>query len=126
MPCVFGRHPFALKNMAEMAATIGAYNFGAAHAQGVIHMPQHCSGKFVVEGRPAATAVKLVGRAVQRRVAAPANIYAAGFVIPILAGEGALGAFFSDHVFFFRCQFIPVSLMVIHKCFFTREGKTKT
>lgn len=42
MAGVFGRHPFSLKYMTQMPATVGAADFGALHAEGVVAVPDHC------------------------------------------------------------------------------------
>lgn len=112
MPHVFGRKPLALKHVSKMPLASGAKYFDAAHAKGVVRLTHNGPGDLIVERRPSATAIKLVRRAIQRRVATATDIQADAFVIPILAGKSALGPFVCDHVFFFRRELIP--LWIVH------------
>ena len=64
MSGVLRRHPFPLKYMAQMPATVGAKDFRALHAEGVVAVPDHRPRYFVIKGRPPATAVEFVRRTV--------------------------------------------------------------
>ena len=101
MPRVFGRKSLSFKDVAEVSAAIGAHDFYPFHAKRNIGMTDDGTGYFVVERRPTAAAVKFIGRLVQWGIAAPADVCACGFVVPIFAGEGAFSAFLGNHIFLF-------------------------
>lgn len=108
MPGIFLRHAFAFEHVAEVAAAIRADDFGAFHAEGVVFLADNGAGDFIIERRPAAAAVELVGRAVKLGVAAAADVGAGGFVVPVFTGESAFGAFLGDHVFFIGGEGVPL------------------
>jgi hypothetical protein len=108
VPGVFGRHPFAVKHMPQMAFAIGADDFDAPHPESIVFVANDGTGYFVVERRPAATAVEFVARTVKRCVASAANIRTRRFVIPIFAGKCPFGAFFGNYMRFFGAEVIPV------------------
>jgi hypothetical protein len=114
MPRVFGRKPLSFKNMAEMSAAIGAHDFHSFHAERNIGVADDSARNLVVERRPAAAAVKFVGRLVQRGVAASADVRACGFVVPIFASEGAFGAFLGNYILLFWREGIPIFTVVFH------------
>jgi hypothetical protein len=108
VPGVFGRHPFAVKHMPQMAFAIGADDFDAPHPESIVFVANDGTGYFVVERRPAAAAVEFVARTVKRRIASAANIRTRRFVIPIFAGKCPFGAFFGNYMRFFSAEVIPV------------------
>ena len=114
MAGILGGHPLAAKDVSQVTAAVSADNFRSTHAQRMIGMPYYGSRDLIVERRPSASAIELVGRAVEWRVAPAANEHPGSLVIPILAGESALRSLLGDDVFFLRCQFIPIRLIDIH------------
>lgn len=101
--------------MAEVSAAVGAHDFYPFHAERIVGVANDGAGNFVVKRRPAAATVELVGRLVERCVAAAADVGAGGFVIPVFASEGAFGAFLSDDVLFLFGEGIPVLAVVFHE-----------
>jgi hypothetical protein len=65
---------FALENMAEVAATVRAHDFGAGHAESLVLVASYGSGDAVEVGRPAAAGLELVGRLVKWSVAGGAGV----------------------------------------------------
>ena len=113
MPRVFGSFLLAVKYMAEVTAAILADDFRAA-AIGV-GVAGDGVGQFVVEARPAAAAVELVLRPIERSVATTTDIGALGCPVVVLAGEGAFGPFVDDHVGFFVVQRVVLRVLTIHR-----------
>ena len=108
---VFFGQAFADKNMAEVAAAIGAEYLGAPPV-GVCFFAYR-TGYFVIESRPTAAGVELVGRAVQRRFAPPADVFACGKMLVVLARKWALCAFVFDDPFFFRAELVPAFFWLV-------------
>ena len=106
MPGVFGGKPFSVEDVAEVAVAVIAENLGAAPVG--VGFAAHGTRYLVVETGPTAAAVELVGGAVERGVAAAADVRAGSFMQVILAGEGHFRAFPEDYPFLFRGERIEV------------------
>ncbi len=98
--------------MAEVAAAVRALDLGA-HAVG-IGQPVHRARDLLVERGPAAVRVKLVVGAIERGVAAPADVGAGRVEVVVLAGEGPLGALPLDDIAFFFGQFVVFRVRHAH------------
>ena len=109
MPGVLRGKPFPLEYVAQVGLAIAANDLYPVSIR--IRDPRYGSGYFVVEAGPAAMGVKLSGRVVQRRVAAPAHISTLLLVPVKFAGAGEFSAFVHDHPFFFRAQFIVLAFI---------------
>ena len=72
MPRVFGGEAFAFEDMPQMGPAGGADDFRPVAVR--IGAAEHGAGHGVVKGRPAASGVELVARAVERCAATPAGI----------------------------------------------------
>jgi len=92
------RVPFALEDVAQVAAAVGAHDLGARHAQGAVFVAGHGAWDAIEVGRPAAARLELVVGLVERGVA-PGTVVDAlvGEVLVVLSREGALGAFLPEH-----------------------------
>lgn len=92
-----GLVPFALEDMTQVAAAVGADNLDAQHAQRTVRVPGDGAGDAVVVGGPATAGLELVVRLVQWCIAAGAGVDARlRCVLVILAGAGRLGSLFSE------------------------------
>ena len=87
------------EDVAKMAVAAGAANLRSNHSVGAVLMEGHFLGiGRLGEARPAAAAVEL-GPAVEQKLAAAGAAIPARFVIvPIEAGESALGAALAKHL----------------------------
>ena len=84
---------FALEDVAEMAAAVGADDLGPRHAEGVVLMARHGAGDAVKVCWPATARLELVVGLVQRRLTAGAGVDTrVGEELVVLAREGRLGA----------------------------------
>lgn len=108
MARVLCRQALPFKHMAEVPLAVGTNDFHALHAQRVVGMPQNGPRDFVVERRPAATAVKFIGSMVKRGLTTTAYKNTIAFVVPIFARKGPFGTLFGDHVFFFGGEAVPI------------------
>src|SRR5690348_5500686 len=85
--------------MPQVPAAALARHFRAHHAVGLVHVLLDLRLRSRLgEARPAAARVELLARAEQFLAAAGAAIRALGMVVPILAGESALGPLLAQHV----------------------------
>jgi hypothetical protein len=83
----------ALEDVAQVAATVGADNLDAAHAEGPVLVSCNGSGEAVKVGRPAAARLEFVVGLVQRSVAPGTRVDALfGVVLVKLATAGSLGS----------------------------------
>lgn len=99
---VLGREALVQEDVAQVGAAAGAGDL-RTHAVG-IGGAAHGPGDLVVEARPAASRVELVGRAVERRAALAADVGARLAVVVELSGEGGFGSLLFDDPFLFGCQ----------------------
>ena len=111
MPHIFFRHTLAFEHVAQMAATIGANDFHPFHAERMVGLADDSARDFIVERRPAAAGIELVGRAVQGRIAAPADVGTRSLVVPVFAGKRPFSAFVGNDLFFFGRQRVPVRML---------------
>ena len=98
--------------MAEMRTAAAAYDLGSHHEVAVIPFFFDAGGRnWCVEARPARTGV-IFGLRFEERLTARGAAVLSGFVeVVVLAGEGALGAFFAHYaVLFGRERFFPFSI----------------
>ena len=79
MPGILRRHVFAFENVAEVGTAVGAEYLDTATVG--ISFATHCAGYFIVKAGPATEGFKLVIRAVERRIAAFADVKAFCLVI---------------------------------------------
>jgi hypothetical protein len=114
MPGIFGCHPFSFKNMAEVATAMCAHDFGPFHTESVVGVTKDSAGNFIIEGRPSAAAVELVGGVVQRCVAPAANKSACRFKVIIFACKSPFRTLVDDDLLFFGCERIPVLIFIFH------------
>ena len=112
MARVLRRELFAEEDVAEVPVAIRAEDLDAV-AVGVA-LAADGAGQFVVEARPAAVTVELVGRAIKRRVALAAEERARVGALRLLADVRSLGPFVQDHAGFVRREF--VELRRFHYC----------
>lgn len=90
--------PFALEDVAEVPATVGAYDLRAQHAKGAVLVPRHGAGDAVEIGRPSAAGLELVVGPVQGRVAAGAAVHAlAGVVLVVLPSPRGLCSLLTEN-----------------------------
>lgn len=122
---IFGGKTLPFEDVAEMTSAVGAHDLHSFHTERMVGVADDSAGYFIVEGRPATTAVEFVGGAVERRIAAPANVGACRFVIPIFAGKGMLSALLGDDVLFFGCQGIPIWAVIFHAFFFYNKTQNR-
>ena len=96
--------------MAQVAAAVGAHNFGADHPVGFVQLfHDGAVGDALVEGRPSAVRVKFRVGGEQWGVARAARVGAFFEVHVVFAGVGAFGALLTDDKVFLRGQlFFPL------------------
>src|SRR5271156_984591 len=86
-----------LEDMAKMGAAAAAHHFGPAHAVGVVRRRRNVALiEGSVEAGPAAARVILAIGFEQLIAATYAEVQALVMQVPVLAGEGALRAFFAS------------------------------
>lgn len=103
-----GRRRAVGEDMTEMGAAVVAGDFRAQHAEAAVDV--FVDQFFIVrrvKTRPAAAGIELGFGAEKRGAAADAAVGAVGVRVPILAGEGRLGAFLAGHAVFGRGQLFP-------------------
>lgn len=81
---------FALENMAEMTAAVGAYNFRTQHAECAIFVSGNSSRDAVKVGGPTASRLELVVGFVEGSLATGAGVDSLGRVV-LVKGSGARG-----------------------------------
>lgn len=86
MPRVFWGEAFAFEDMPQMGPADGADDFRPVAVR--IGAAEHGAGHGVVKGRPAASGVELVARAVERCAATPAGIGSVGLMVPVAPLNG--------------------------------------
>jgi len=87
-----------LEHMAEMTATVCAYDLGPLHAKTTVNMSRHCTWYSVVERRPSTSALELLLGGVERRLAASAGVDTGRRgVLVVLAAERGFGALFTEN-----------------------------
>src|SRR5437867_1470859 len=96
MARLLGRKAFVQKDMTEMRAAIGAFDFNA-HAVRV-RQALYGAGHFVIEGRPTAMSVKLVFGTIKLGAAAAADVGALLEEVVVLACERRLSTLELDYV----------------------------
>lgn len=105
--------------MAKMGAALAASHFGAHHAPAYIlvlgDIFRHCR---LVETGPAAARIKLCLRAEKFGFAANATISARIMTIPVNAGKGPLGAFFSGDMILLSGELLAPVNITLGDCFF--------
>ena len=90
------------EDVTEMAVTGSASDFGPDHAMAVVLVKAHLLAiGWAGEARPAAAAVELGAAVEQKLAAAGAAIAAFVMIVPVEAGEGALGAALAEHLILF-------------------------
>lgn len=93
-----GRIAFALENMSQMAAAVGAHNLGARHAKGAVCMSRHCARDRVEVGWPAAAGFELMRGLVERSSAGGARVDAGRWHVFIVGARvGGFGALFAKN-----------------------------
>lgn len=91
------RVPLPLEHMSQMPSTIATHDFRPGHPERAIRMPRHRARDAIEIGRPSAAGLELVGRFVQRRVAAGTGVDAiGGHVLVVHTGVGGFGALFAE------------------------------
>lgn len=98
MPRVSGGEAFVFEDMPQMGPTGGADDFRPVAVR--IGMAEHGVGYGVIKGRPAASGVELVIRAVERCVATSAGIGSVGLMAPVVPAERRLRCVAGDDLFF--------------------------
>src|SRR5579859_6090299 len=108
--------------MAEMPATARAAHFGADHAVAGVDM---LVDQRLVGGRgeagPAAAGIMFGATAEQLGAAAGADIFAGLLVVPVGAGEGALGARLAQHMILLGIE--PLAPLVVAEVDFFHGAK---
>ncbi len=112
MAGIFLRHALAVKYVSEVTAAVGAGDLYPAHAERTIDVADNGARDFVIKRRPAAAAVELVGRIVQRRITTAAHENSIAFKVVVFTGKGPFGAFMRNNLFFFRCEDVPVRIFI--------------
>ena len=110
MPRVFWGEAFAFEDMPQMGPAGGADDFRPVAVR--IGAAEHGAGHGVVKGRPAASGVELVRRAVQRRATLFATVSSFSFKTVVFAGERRFGSFADDHALLLGSQFFFHSLPI--------------
>src|SRR5262245_55316833 len=98
--------------MAEMAAAGGAVDLRAGHEERAIRLRGDGRGiRRVGEARPAGARVELGARIEELRAAPGTAVHAFAVLVPILAGEGSLGALLAEDVVLLGGQSLSPSLI---------------
>ena len=95
-----------LEHMPQMSSAIAAQDLRSRHAECAVCMSRHRTRNVIEIRRPATAGLELVGRFVERGIAAGAGVDAVrGCVLVIFAGEGRFGALFAEdaELFCMRC-----------------------
>src|SRR5208337_1451914 len=88
-----------VEDVAQVRVALGAQHFVAGHTDAAVGLVLHVLlGDRLPEAGPAGAGVELGRRAEQRVLAADAAEDPLGVQVPVLAGEGALGAGEAGHV----------------------------
>lgn len=88
----------SLENMAQVAAAVGADNFGSDGAKASVLVPGNRAGDAIKICRPTAARVELVRRLVERRIACSAGVGTLlGVVLIKLSSAGGLSSLFSEN-----------------------------
>jgi len=111
---VFVCKSFAGEDVAEMAAAAGADDLHPLAIR--IGDALDRAGNLVIKARPAAAGMEFILRAVERGVAALAEIGAFRLVVGVLPGEGPLRPLVQDHPFLVRSQFVIFHLVISGLC----------
>jgi hypothetical protein len=91
------RVALALEDVTEMAATVGADNLGALHAEGAVGVSGNSTRDGIEESRPAAARLELVVGLVERSLAASTGVDTlGGHVLVKVAAVGRLGALVTE------------------------------
>src|SRR5437762_8678665 len=99
-----GRRRAVGKDVAEMAAALGAVHLGAAHEEAAVGRCAHGAGQRLPERGPARAAFELGAGIEQRRAAAGAAEGALALLLIERAGAGALGAVLAQHLVLLRIE----------------------
>ena len=99
MPRVLRGEAFAFEDVAEVTFAVGADDLDAA-AVG-IGVLVNSSGNFIIEARPSATRFEFISGLIEWLVALAADVGSGEFVVFVLAGAGAFGAFVEEDALFF-------------------------
>jgi hypothetical protein len=92
------RESLSLKNVAQVAAAVGADDFSPHRTKASVLMSSHCARDAVEIRRPAAARVELVSGFVERRIAGSAGVDALlGVVLVKLSSAGGFSALFSEN-----------------------------
>src|SRR5690606_11064290 len=99
-----------VKDMAQMAATVGTEGLGAGHAMGrvtyILNGPFH----GLVKGRPPTLAFEFVDTFEEQGIACPAMVVALVKMQVVLTGMRSFCAFLAQYVIFLRGQvLLPLS-----------------
>lgn len=86
-----------LEHMAQVPATLGAYDLDPRHAERGVFVSQHSTGQGIEERRPPTARVELRVRAEERSVATGTPIDALFIVLVVLTGAGPLSALLPQH-----------------------------
>jgi len=86
-----------LEYMPQVSPTGSTGDLNAGHAQRRVFMTGYGTGDGVVEGWPAAAAVKLGIALVEWGVTSCAGVYACGLVVLVLSRPRTLGALLAEH-----------------------------
>src|SRR5262245_42831947 len=96
-----------VEDVPEVRVAAAAHDLGAAHEPAVVRVLGHAALRHRrPEARPAGAGVELRRAVEQRLAAADAAVDAVGLVVPVLAGEGALGALAARHLELLRRQLL--------------------
>lgn len=101
---VFDGKPFSFKDVPQVPSAVGTYDFRAASVD--IRDTLHGVGKMLVKAGPAAAAVELIFRVIDRHVALTANECAIVLVIDVFARVWVLGSLIMNHVTFGVVQWV--------------------
>src|SRR6185503_9254142 len=95
------------ENVAEMCPALLAVHFDAAHAVGgVLFRLDVAAGHWLGEARPTRSGIELRVGGEERRTATDAGVDAVLLVVPVGAGERALGALFAGNMELLRSELL--------------------
>lgn len=107
------RIPLPLEHMSQVPSAIATHNLRSGHPERAIRVPRHRAWDAVEIGRPTAAGLELVGRFVQRRVAAGTGVDAVGgHVLVIDTGVGGFGALSAEDA-----ELLYTMMMSVAVCF---------
>ena len=102
-----GRVSFALENVTEMAATVGADNLSTLHAESAVGVSGHSTGHGIEESGPAAARLELVVGLVERSLTASTGVDTLRrHVLVKVAAVGGLGALFAKDAELLCCAML--------------------